>query len=84
MENIDLTALENRIYELDGATDYNPLNSVFDTVVEEFEIPNSNQIAEKLGCKCPFALLDWIEAEQSPDTELAVLYAETERLLADY
>lgn len=84
MENVDLTALENRIYELDGNTDYDSLNSVFDTVVEEFEIPNSNQIAKELGCKCPFALLGWIEAEQSPDTELDTLYAETERLLADY
>ena len=81
MENINLTALENRIYELDGNTDYDSLNSVFDTVVEEFEIPDAAQIAQELGCKCPFALLGWLEAKQSPDTELASLYAETERLL---
>lgn len=53
--------IETRVNELDESLEYS-YSEIFQLVCEEFGL-NAVAIAADLGCKCPFALIGYLQVE---------------------
>jgi hypothetical protein len=60
---LDIAAIQHRVEELDEQHN-GTLADCFGIVAREFNIPDANDIAELLGCRCPFGLIGYLQAMQ--------------------
>lgn len=76
----DIAAIEFYINGL-AENPETPNHVIFDLVAEKYDVELIAEKAAKLmGCRCPYGLVGWLEAENEVDNELEELFAETEKL----
>ena len=76
----DMIAITARVEHLDAVLECSG-DAIFNQVATEFGIAEADAIASAMGCRCPYGLIGWLEADQEEDPELEALLAETRRLL---
>jgi hypothetical protein len=60
---MEVQEIEQRVEELAASFDFS-YAEIFRTVCQEFRL-DGKEIAEVLGCECPYALIGYLEQEEN-------------------